>query len=81
MFITSAAALHGGGDFPAMRSGDFTYLYVFGFALVFGVIGFLDDFVKVKYHAQPWPNGPAEAGASAGGGGLLSARCSAGAGT
>ena len=35
---------------PAMRSGDFTYLYVFGFALVFGVIGFLDDFVKVKYH-------------------------------
>ncbi len=35
---------------PAMRRGDFGHLYVFGFALVFGVIGFLDDFMKVKYH-------------------------------
>ena len=34
-------------DIPAMRSGDFTYLACYGFALVFGVIGFLDDFIKV----------------------------------
>lgn len=30
-----------------MRSGDMTYLAGFGFALVFGIIGFLDDFIKV----------------------------------
>ena len=35
---------------PAMRRGDYGHLYVFGFSLVFGVIGFLDDFVKVRYH-------------------------------
>ena len=34
---------------PAMRRGDYGHLSVFGFSLVFGVIGFLDDFVKVRY--------------------------------
>ena len=33
---------------PAARDGDFTHLMIFGFSLVFGVIGFLDDFLKVK---------------------------------
>lgn len=33
-----------------MASGDFSHLYVFLFALVYGVIGFIDDFQKVKYH-------------------------------
>ena len=33
---------------PAMRSGDYTHLMVFGFSMVFGVIGFLDDYLKVK---------------------------------
>ena len=32
----------------SIRSGDYTYLLVYVFALVFGVIGFLDDFIKVK---------------------------------
>ena len=32
----------------AMGEGDYTHLMVFGFSLVFGVIGFLDDFIKVK---------------------------------
>ena len=32
-----------------MRSGDWTHLLVLGFSLVFGVIGFIDDFFKVKY--------------------------------
>ena len=32
----------------AMVQGDYTHLYVFLFALVFGVIGFLDDYEKVK---------------------------------
>ncbi len=31
-----------------MMGGDFTHLMVFGLALVCGVIGFLDDYVKVK---------------------------------
>ena len=31
-----------------MMAGDFSHLYVFLFALVFGVIGFLDDYEKVK---------------------------------
>jgi phospho-N-acetylmuramoyl-pentapeptide-transferase len=31
----------------AIRSGDYTYVVVYLFSLVFGVIGFLDDFIKV----------------------------------
>lgn len=36
--------------FPGMLAGDFKHLYMFGFALIFGVIGFLDDYEKVKHH-------------------------------
>jgi len=32
-----------------MLRGQWEHLYVFGFALVFGAIGFVDDFFKVKY--------------------------------
>jgi len=35
---------------PRMAAGDLTHIYVFLFALVFGVIGFLDDYEKVKRH-------------------------------
>ena len=31
-----------------MLAGDYSHLYVFGFALVFGVIGYIDDYQKVK---------------------------------
>ena len=34
--------------FGAYQSGDFTYLLVFVFAMIFGVIGFIDDFIAVK---------------------------------
>ena len=34
---------------PAMRNGDYTHLMVYGFALIFGLIGFLDDFTKIKF--------------------------------
>ena len=34
---------------PGMKTGDFTHLYVFGFALVFGVIGYIDDYQKIKH--------------------------------
>ena len=30
------------------RSGDYTYLLVYCFALIFGIVGFLDDFIKVR---------------------------------
>lgn len=33
-----------------MLEGDFTHLYVYLFALVFGVIGYIDDYEKVKHH-------------------------------
>ena len=32
-----------------MMAGDFEHLYIFSFALIFGGIGFLDDFEKVKH--------------------------------
>ena len=34
--------------FDSMRSGDFTHIFVLIFALVFGVIGFLDDWEKLR---------------------------------
>ena len=33
-----------------MVNGEFAHLYVYLFALCFGLIGFLDDFTKVKFH-------------------------------
>lgn len=33
-----------------MMAGDFKHFYIFFFALIFGVIGFLDDYEKVKHH-------------------------------
>ena len=33
-----------------MTEGNFSHLYVFLFALVFGVIGYIDDYQKVKHH-------------------------------
>lgn len=50
MFIAGifiAILVTGWKDFA---QGRFGALFVFLFALVFGVIGFLDDFMKVKYH-------------------------------
>lgn len=33
--------------FPAMLQGDFVHLYLYLFALVFGIIGYIDDYKKV----------------------------------
>ena len=33
-----------------MLAGNFAHLYVFVFALVFGIIGYIDDYQKVKHH-------------------------------
>jgi phospho-N-acetylmuramoyl-pentapeptide-transferase len=32
----------------AIKNGDYTYVIVYVFSLIFGVIGFLDDFIKVS---------------------------------
>ena len=45
--ILAAVVVAGYHDFLA---GDFGALFVFLFALVFGIIGFIDDYMKVKYH-------------------------------
>ena len=34
---------------PDMLAGDYTHLYVYCFALVFGAIGYLDDYQKIKH--------------------------------
>ena len=33
-----------------LLAGDWGALYVFGFALVFGIIGFIDDYMKITHH-------------------------------
>ena len=48
MFMLGILAAIVVAGWPEMMKGDFSHLYVFLFALVFGVIGFLDDYEKVK---------------------------------
>ena len=49
IFIAAAALCTIAGGWRSMLAGNLTHLYVLAFALVFGIIGFLDDFMKVKY--------------------------------
>ncbi|MDR3209019.1 MAG: phospho-N-acetylmuramoyl-pentapeptide-transferase, partial [Oscillospiraceae bacterium] len=48
MFILGVAAACLTVGWPAIRAGDYTHLFILLFALIFGVIGFLDDFAKVR---------------------------------
>ena len=50
MFIAGIGASILAVGWRGMLEGDFSHLYVFAFAIVFGVIGFLDDYEKVKRH-------------------------------
>ena len=50
MFIVPTALLVIFCDLPALRDGVYDHLLVLGLALVYGLIGFLDDFVKVRLH-------------------------------
>ena len=50
MFIAGSALAMLIAGWPGMLAGDLTHVYVFLFAAVFGVIGFLDDYEKVKRH-------------------------------
>ena len=49
MFMAAAAVCVAVFGFAGMRSGDFSALYVLLLALCFGLVGFLDDFFKVKF--------------------------------
>ena len=48
MFILAAALCTVAGGWHAMRGGYYTHLIVLAFAVVYGLIGFLDDYCKVK---------------------------------
>lgn len=47
MFIAAALICVVAGGWTAMMAGTYDHLMVLGFSLVFGAIGFIDDFVKV----------------------------------
>ena len=50
MFIAGTAAAILAAGWQGMMAGDLSHIYVFLFALIFGIIGFLDDYEKVKHH-------------------------------
>lgn len=52
MFIVAIGAACVVAGWEELRAGNFKYLYVFLFALVFGVIGMIDDFQKLRHHAN-----------------------------
>ncbi len=49
-FMLAAAVCVVGFGWPYMMQGHYDHLFALAFALVFGAIGFVDDFFKVKYH-------------------------------
>ena len=50
MFIIGTAVSILAMGWSGMLAGDLTHIYVFLFAAVFGVIGFLDDYEKLRHH-------------------------------
>ncbi len=48
MFIVSIGLATFIVGFPAIRAGDMRHVFVFIFAIVYAVIGFLDDYEKLK---------------------------------
>ncbi len=50
MFIAGIAAAIVLCGWSTMLQGDFSHLYIFVFAMVFGLIGFIDDYQKVVHH-------------------------------
>lgn len=50
MFILGIAVAITLAGWRGLLEGNLTHIYLFLFALVFGVIGFLDDYEKVKHH-------------------------------
>ena len=52
MFILAIGAAVVVAGWEELRRGNFNHLYVFFFALIFGVIGMVDDFQKLRHHAN-----------------------------
>ena len=52
MFILAIAVAVFTAGWPYLMAGNRNHLYVFLFALVFGIIGFIDDFQKLRHHAN-----------------------------
>ena len=50
MFIVGIAVAIVIGGWKDMMAGNLTHIYIFGFSLVFGIIGFIDDYQKVVHH-------------------------------
>ena len=50
MFIASTGVLMVALGWRQILQGEFAHLYVYLFALVFGIIGFVDDYKKVRRH-------------------------------
>ena len=48
MFIAAAVIVSLTVGYAPMLSGDFSHAFVLIFSLIFGVIGFLDDYEKLK---------------------------------
>ena len=48
MFIAAAAFVLLTVGFESMLKGNYVHIFVYLFAVVFGVIGFLDDWKKIK---------------------------------
>lgn len=52
MFIFAIAVAIVAAGWEQLLAGERNHLYVFLFALVFGIIGFIDDFQKLRHHAN-----------------------------
>jgi phospho-N-acetylmuramoyl-pentapeptide-transferase len=52
MFILAVGVAVCTAGWGSMRQGDYNHLYVYLFALVFGAIGFVDDFQKLRHRAN-----------------------------
>ena len=52
MFIAAIAVAILVAGWRELERGGRNHWYVFAFALVFGVIGFIDDFQKLRHHAN-----------------------------
>lgn len=50
MFILGSGVVVFALGWPQMLAGEFLHLYLYLFALVFGIIGFVDDYRKVRHH-------------------------------
>ena len=52
MFILAIGTAAVAAGWEELQAGNYNHLYVFLFALVFGVIGMVDDFQKLRHHAN-----------------------------